>query len=233
MKIIISPAKTLDFETAPITKKTSRPKFAKEADELVKKMASLSEKQIAKLMGISPKLAKLNFERFQEFATAPQKQAILAYMGDVYTGLNAADFKEKDFDFAQENLLILSGLYGLLRPLDLIKPYRLEMGTKIGLYDFWGSNLTNELGDDIIINIASEEYAKAVKPKNIINVDFYEMKNGKPKIVGIFAKKARGMMARYIIKHQITKPEEIKKFTDGGYKFNGKTSDAGNFSFIR
>jgi uncharacterized protein len=233
MKVIISPAKTLDYETAPITKKHSKPKFTKEADELVKKLAKYSEKNIGKLMGISPKLAKLNFERFQEWPTAPQKQAILAYMGDVYEGLNAADFKEKDLEFAQEHLFMLSGLYGLLRPLDLIKPYRLEMSTKIGLYDFWGDKLTKLLGDDIVINLASEEYSKAVKPKNIIHVSFYEMKNGKPKIIALFAKKARGMMARYIIKNKITRPEDIKKFTNGGYKFSAKDSDAGNFSFIR
>lgn len=233
MKLVISPAKTLDYETAPITKKHTKPLFPKETAELVKKMAKYSEKDIAKLMDISPKLAKLNFDRFQEWPTAPQKQAILAFMGDVYEGLSVSDFTEKDIEFAQDHLRILSGIYGLLRPLDMIKPYRLEMGTKIGLYEFWGDKLTKELGDDVVINLASEEYFKAIKPKKVINVTFYEMKNGKPKIIALFAKKARGMMARYIIKHKVTKPEGMKKFTDGGYKYSEKHSDAGNFVFIR
>lgn len=248
MKLIISPAKTLDFklaldyETKATTKLKSEPKFGKESEELVKKMAKFSEKQIAKLMDISPKLAKLNFDRFQEWPSAPQKQAVLAYMGDVYAGLEAWKFSEQDFKFAQENLRIISGLYGLLRPLDLIKPYRLEMGIKVGpkdsLYDFWEKKLSKELANDLIINLASEEYSKAIKAKNIIDVNFYEMpknnKNGgKPKIIGLFAKKARGMMARYIIKNQLAKPEGMKKFTDGGYKFEARTSNDRCYNFIR
>ena len=142
---------------------------------------------------------------------------------------------QRDFEFAQNHLRILSGFYGLLKPLDLIKPYRLEMGTSLkpSLYEFWGTKLTTELGDELIINLASEEYNKAVKPKNMITVNFYELKNGKPKIIGIFAKKARGMMARYIIKNQIIKPELIQKFTDGGYKFDKGSSNATSYNFIR
>jgi cytoplasmic iron level regulating protein YaaA (DUF328/UPF0246 family) len=233
MKLIISPAKTLDFETPAKTKQSSSPKYLKQADELVLRLQKLSESDIAKLMDLSPKLAKLNYERFEGWASAPQKQAVLAYMGDVYEGLDASSFTEKDFNFAQENLRILSGLYGLLKPLDLIKPYRLEMSTKIGLYEFWGNSLTKELADELVINLASSEYSSAVKPKNMVTINFYETKNGKPKIIGIFAKKARGMMARYIIKNQITKPEEIKKFKESGYKFNKDMSDDKCYSFTR
>jgi len=233
MKIIISPAKTLDFETKPITKKSSVPEYIEHANELARKMQKYSESQLAKLMSISPKLAKLNYERFESWDAAPQKQAVLAYMGDVYTGLQAATFMERDFNFAQKHLRILSGLYGLLKPLDLIKPYRLEMGTKIGLYEFWGNKLTKKLGDELIINLASEEYSKAVKPKNIIDVNFYEIKNGKPKIIGLFAKKARGTMAAYIIKNQITATEQIKKFNQDSYKFNKEMSDATSYAFTR
>lgn len=233
MKIIISPAKTLDFETKPITKKSSQPKYIEQANELASKMQKYSESQLAKLMSISPKLAKLNYERFESWEHAPQKQAVLAYMGDVYEGLQAAVFTEADFAFAQENMRIISGLYGLLKPLDLIKPYRLEMGTKIGLYEFWGNKLTKELGDEMVINLASEEYSKAVKPKNIIDVNFYEIKNSKPKIIGLFAKKARGMMAAYIIKNQIKTPEGIKKFNQNGYSFNKEMSDATSYGFTR
>ena len=233
MKLIISPAKTLDFETPAKTKKSSEPKFEKEVLQLVKKMHGYSQKQLAKMMDLSEKLAKLNYERFEVWSSAPQKQAILAYMGDVYTGLDAKSFSEKDFDFAQKHLRIISGLYGLLKPLDLIKPYRLEMSTPIGLYDFWGNKLTKELGDDIVINLASSEYSSAVKPKNLITANFYEIKNGKSKMIGLFAKKARGMMARYIIQNQITEPEKIKKFTDGGYKFDKGSSNDKTYNFIR
>lgn len=233
MKIIISPAKTLDYETEPKIKLKTKPHFAKEADALAAKMAKYSEKQIAKLMDISPKLAKLNFERFQEWPTAPQKQAALAYMGDVYAGLEAWEFTEKDFKFAQDHLRIISGLYGLLRPLDLIKPYRLEMGTKVGLYEFWQPKLAREFTDEIIINLASEEYSKAIKAKNMIDVKFFEIRNGKPKIIALFAKKARGMMARYIIKNQITKPDGMKKFNYGGYKFEAKGSNEQCYNFTR
>ena len=148
MKLILSPSKTLDFETPPQTKKSTQPKFAGEAAELLKKLEKLSAKQIGRLMDISPKLSTLNYERFQNFAAQPKKQAILAFKGDVYEGLKADDFTEKDLNFAQEHLRILSGLYGLLRPLDLIQAYRLEMGTglKSNLYKFWGDKLTRELG---------------------------------------------------------------------------------------
>jgi hypothetical protein len=233
MKIIISPAKTLDYTTPAKTKKSSEPKFGKEALQLVKKMQGYSQKQIAKLMDLSDKLAQLNYERFEGWDAAPEKQAILAYKGDVYLGLDAITLNEKDFEFAQKHLRIISGLYGLLKPLDLIKPYRLEMSTAVGLYKFWEDKLTKELGDDMVINLASSEYSSAVKPKNMITVNFYETKNGKPKMVGIFAKKARGMMARYIIQKQITEPEAIKKFNSGGYKFDKKTSSEFIYNFVR
>ena len=224
----------MDFETKATTKKSTKILFPKESAEVAAKLKKLSQKKIAEIMDLSDKLAKLNYDRFQNFGKQPKKICVQAYKGDVYEGLKADDFTEKDFAFSQENLRILSGLYGLLRPLDLIEPYRLEMGIKeLALYKFWGDKLTKQLGDEVVINLASTEYSSAVKPKNAITVNFYEIKNGKPKIIGLFAKKARGMMARYIIKNQITSPEKIKKFSDGGYKFDSKTSTDKAFNFSR
>lgn len=233
--MIISPAKSLDFETPAQTKKHTDPIFADETKKLLAEMKKLSPKQLGKLMDISPKLSELNYERFQNFNRQPKKQAILAFDGDVYAGLQAIDFTEKDLEFAQEHLRILSGLYGLLRPLDLIQAYRLEMGTELkpNLYKFWDDKLTKELGDDVIINLASVEYFSAIKPKNVINIHFKEMKKGKPVVVALFAKKARGMMARYAIKNRINKPENLKKFNDGDYKFSKDLSNDANFVFIR
>ena len=235
MKLIISPAKTLDFETPATTEKFTEPQFAPESKKLLADLKKLSPKQIGKLMHISPKLSDLNYDRFQNFRKQPKKQAILAFDGDVYTGLQAGDFSEADLAFAQKHLLILSGLYGLLRPLDLIQAYRLEMGTKLKppLYDFWGDKLTKVLGDETVINLASIEYSSAVRPKNMINIHFKEMKNGKPVVVALFAKKARGMMARFVIKERVTEVEGLKEFANDGYKFDKKLSDAKNFVFIR
>ncbi len=239
MKLVISPAKTLDFETPPKTKKTSQPEFLAETDELLGVMKTYTPKKLSKLMDISEKLADLNYERFQNFKHQPQKQAVLAFNGDVYDGLEAGTFSEKDFAFAQEHLRILSGLYGLLKPLDLMQAYRLEMGialkTKKGksLYSFWGDKITKALDDELIINLASNEYFSAIKPKSVIHVNFKETKNGKPVTIALFAKKARGMMAKYIIQNQITEPAKIKKFTAGGYKFNSKLSDDANYTFVR
>ncbi len=239
MKLIISPAKTLDFETPAHTKQKSEPLFAKETKALITNLKKLKTKDIKNLMDLSDKLAVLNFQRFQDFGKQPKKQAILAYRGDVYTGLATDDFTDTDFKFAQEHLRIITGLYGLLRPLDLIEPYRLEMGTKLktakarDLYQFWGDKLTKELGDELIINLASNEYSNAVKPKDMITVNFYETKNGKPRMIGLLAKKARGMMARYIIKNKITTPEKIKKFDYVGYEFDKKTSNENTYNFVR
>lgn len=239
MKILISPAKTLDFDTKAQTRKHTEPKFKKETAELISVLEKLKSKDIAKLMHLSPKLADLNFERFQTFVSQPRKQAVLAFNGDVYAGLEAADFNEEDLEFAQEHLRILSGLYGMLRPLDLMQAYRLEMGTALktkngkNLYEFWGDKLTREIGDEPVINLASVEYFSAVKPKNSIDIVFKENKHGKFAVVAIFAKKARGMMARYIIKNRITDVGGIKKFKDGGYKFNKEMSNEHSLVFVR
>lgn len=265
MKIIISPSKTLDFDAPAKSEKNTQPKFLDDSKILIDELKKKSPEDLGKMMKISEKLSHLNYERYQNFKTpfnkSNAKQCIFAFKGDVYDGLQAEDFNAKDLEFAQEHLRILSGLYGLLRPLDLMQPYRLEMGTKLqiskvrhaelvsasnkkipkqvrddvykNLYEFWDNKLTNELGNDTIINLASNEYFSAVKPKNVITVDFKENKNGTYKTIGLFAKKARGMMSRYIIKNKITDIEKIKKFTDAGYEFRKDMSDDKTFVFAR
>lgn len=254
MLTVISPAKTLDFETVPHTKKTSQPQFLEQSAELVETMRHQSAKKLSKLMGISPKLAELNADRFHSWHTpfTPDnaKQALLAFKGDVYLGLAAEEFNERDFTFAQKHLRILSGLYGVLKPLDLIQPYRLEMGTKIknpgggDLYDFWHDTLTKAISEELsghrnktLINLASIEYFKAVKPAQLpgqlITPAFKDYKNGTYKILSFFAKKARGSMAAYIIRNRITKPEDIKAFDVDGYRFNEDLSSESDWVFTR
>jgi cytoplasmic iron level regulating protein YaaA (DUF328/UPF0246 family) len=254
MLTVISPAKTLDFETKPQTSKMSQPQFLENSAELIETMRMQSPKSLSKLMGISPKLAELNADRFQSWQTpsTPEnaKQAILAFRGDVYLGLAAEEYNERDFSFAQKNLRILSGLYGLLKPLDLIQPYRLEMGTKIknpggdDLYAYWNSTVTDAISDELdahrnktLINLASIEYFKAVKPKllpgKLITPVFKDFKNGTYKILSFFAKKARGSMASFIIKNRISKPEDIKAFDIDGYRFNEDLSTDDSWVFTR
>jgi len=254
MLTVISPAKTLDFETKPQTRKTSQPQFLENSAELIETMRMQSPKNLSKLMGISPKLAELNADRFQSWQTpfTPEnaKQAILAFRGDVYLGLAAEEYGERDFSFAQKNLRILSGLYGLLKPLDLIQPYRLEMGTKIknpggdDLYAYWNSTVTEAISEELdahqnktLINLASIEYFKAVKPKllpgKFITPVFKDFKNGTYKILSFFAKKARGSMASFIIKNRISKPEDIKAFDIDGYRFNADLSTDDSWVFTR
>jgi hypothetical protein len=205
-------------------------------------------------MGISDKLAGLNAARFGQWSTpfTPEnaRPAILAFNGDVYTGLDAQSFKPHDFDFAQQHMRILSGLYGLLQPLDLMQAYRLEMGTKLAnsrgnnLYQFWGDIITNELnkalteqGDDVLINLASNEYFKSVKTKSlnatIITPAFRDWKNGQYKMISFFAKKARGLMARYIIENQLNDVEKLKDFDLAGYQFNSEFSQGNDWVFTR
>lgn len=205
-------------------------------------------------MSVSQKIADLNVGRFKtwnkKFTAKNAKQSVLAFKGDVYTGLDAESFTSKDFSFAQKHLRVLSGLYGLLRPLDLMQPYRLEMGTKLdtqhgkNLYQFWGSTITEGLNKQLkktkskyLINLASIEYFKAVKPKElnaeIITPAFKEYKDGEYKMIGIYAKKARGLLSRYIILNQLKNPEEIKSFSEEGYKFNKKLSDGNTWVFSR
>ena len=239
MKIIISPAKSLDFETPAKFEKFTQPDFLDESEKLVERMREFSPEDLSKIMKISDKLADLNYQRYSDwqtpFTSGNAKQAIFAFTGDVYTGLDAENLSEDDIDFAQNHLRILSGLYGLLRPLDLMQAYRLEMGTKLkpSLYEFWGDKLTRALGDELVINLASNEYSKAVCPKNILTVHFKEQKNDELKVIGLFAKKARGMMSRYIIKNRIEDAEWLKGFSDDGYQYRGDLSDEKNFVFVR
>jgi len=254
MLIIISPAKTLDFETAPITKVHTQPVFLKESRQLVSQLKELTPAEVSSLMKISDKLGVLNFLRFNEWKTPftlnNAKQALLAFKGDVYTGINADSFSRRDLNFAQKHLRILSGLYGILKPLDLIQAYRLEMGSKFrnrkgnDLYEFWESKLTDQINQDIkaskskyLINLASNEYFKSLQA-DAINAEiivpvFKDYKNGKYKIITFYAKKARGLMSAYIIKNRLKNPEDIKAFNVDGYKFCKSASNSTNWVFQR
>ncbi|MGD8484752.1 MAG: peroxide stress protein YaaA [Thioalkalispiraceae bacterium] len=254
MLIVVSPAKTLDYETPAKTKVFTMPDYLDHSQELINRLRKLSSLDIAELMKVSKKIADLNFDRYEawnrKFTEKNAKQAALAFKGDVYSGLDAESFSAADFKFAQKHFRILSGLYGLLRPLDLMQPYRLEMGTRLetdrgkNLYEFWGSIITDGLNkqlkkikSDTLINLASNEYFKSVKPKQldarIITPEFKEYKNGDYKMIGIYAKKARGMLSRYIIQNQLTDPEDIKAFNEEGYKFNKKLSRGDKWVFTR
>lgn len=254
MLMVISPAKTLDYESAPVTARFTLPEFLDHSQELVAQLRDFTPAQIAELMHLSDKLAGLNAARFGSwtpaFDTQNAKQALLAFKGDVYTGLDAESFTEADFDFAQQHLRMLSGLYGLLRPLDLMMPYRLEMGTKLAnargkdLYAFWGEHISEWLnqalaaqGDDVLLNLASNEYFGAVKRKvlkaRIIDTEFKDLKNGQYKIISFYAKKARGLMARHVIRERVTDPQHLKDFDDQGYRFSAKDSSADKLVFLR
>ncbi|WP_416770451.1 peroxide stress protein YaaA [Pseudomonas sp. RHF3.3-3] len=254
MLMVISPAKTLDFETPPVTKRYTQPQYLDHSQELIEQLRLLSPAQISELMHVSDKIGGLNAARFGSWTPAftpdNAKQALLAFKGDVYTGLNAEDFSDADFDFAQTHLRMLSGLYGLLRPLDLMQAYRLEMGTKFAngrgkdLYAFWGTRISEWLnealaaqGDDVLLNLASNEYFSAVKRSalnaRIINTEFRDQKNGQYKIISFYAKKARGMMARFVIRERITNPENLKTFDEQGYRFSAELSKPDNLVFLR
>ena len=254
MLILISPAKSLDFETQSITNSFSEAPFLKDSQMLIKQLRKLSTDEIADFMGISPKLSQLNFERFIRwqlpFDIDNAKQAIFAFKGDVYTGLDAYSLNEKELQTAQNNLRILSGLYGVLKPLDLIQAYRLEMGKKLqtkkgrSLYEFWGDKITNEINktlkdkdDKVLINLASNEYFKSVNKKKvkaeIITPVFKDLKNGQYKVISFFAKKARGLMTRFIIQNEITDPEHLKAFNSDGYIFNPQLSKNAELVFTR
>lgn len=254
MLILISPAKTLDYQSPLATTRYTQPELLEHSQQLIGIARKLTAPQIGKLMSISDKLADLNATRFHDwhpdFTPQNARQAILAFKGDVYTGLQAETFSEADFDFAQQHLRMLSGLYGVLRPLDLMQPYRLEMGIKLenpqgkDLYHFWGDIITDKLnqslqaqGDDIIINLASDEYFKSVKPKKLqgrlIKPVFLDEKNGKFKVISFYAKKARGLMSRYIIENRLTRPEQLQAFNSEGYFFDGAASEKGELVFKR
>ena len=240
MLIVISAAKTLDFETAPITRKYTQPEFLRESAQLVAQLQKLSSAKISSLMQISDKLGDLNAMRFKQWHTPftlnNAKQAVLAFKGDVYAGLNATSFSEQELKFCQQHLRILSGLYGVLRPLDLMQAYRLEMGTQIAnqhgksLYQFWGVKLTDQINHDlkqsksnVLINLASNEYFKSLKTDaidaKIIAPVFKDFKEGQYKLISFYAKKARGLMSAYIIKHRLKTVEAIKNFDSAGYEF--------------
>ena len=253
MLMILSPAKTLDFETPAPTTETSKPVLLREASTLAKLMKTKSEQDLAGMMKISPKLAALNHERFQTWTPArgALKQSLFAFRGDVYQGLQADTFSTQDIRFAQKHLRMLSGLYGLLKPLDLIKPYRLEMGTRLGnqrgadLYDFWQVALAKKLLEDldsqakpVVINLASNEYFKAVDVSalgqvQIINPVFKDTSNGRLKIISFFAKRARGAMANFVIKQRIKQPEKLKTFDTDGYQYQPDLSTETDWVFAR
>jgi len=254
MLLVISPAKTLDYDTPPATARFTQPQFLDHAQELIGQLRQMSPQQIGELMHLSDKLSALNVARYgswhPDFTPVNAKQALLAFKGDVYTGLHAEDFAEADFDFAQQHLRMLSGLYGVLRPLDLMQPYRLEMGTKLAnargnnLYDFWGERISGWLnealaaqGDDILLNLASNEYFGAVKRKalsaRVIDTEFKDLKNGQYKIISFYAKKARGLMARYVIKERIRDPEQLKAFDYQGYRYSAEQSKPDSLVFLR
>ncbi|WP_392565071.1 peroxide stress protein YaaA [Utexia brackfieldae] len=254
MLTVISPAKTLDYESPIKTKQLSQPAMLANSQQLIERARQLTQSDLEKLMKISPALAKLNHERFaqwhQPFTLDNARQAILAFKGDVYEGLNTDDFVEQDFTFAQHHLRILSGLYGLLRPLDLIQPYRLEMGIRLdnskgkNLYAFWANQLTDNLNQQLaeqdnpaLINLASDEYFKVLPQQAlkfpVIKPIFMDEKKGEYKIISFYAKKARGLMSRFIIKNRLNTPAALTEFNTEGYQFDKQQSINNTLIFKR
>ena len=254
MLIVLSPAKTLDYSVDPKSNHTA-PKFLSQSSKLIKTLKEKEPKDIASLMGLSDKLATLNFDRYHSWKAAKSvssdaKPSMLVFKGDVYQGLNAEDFSNKDLKFAQKHLRILSGLYGILRPMDIMKPYRLEMGTKLetskgkNLYDFWGNLVQNNVIDDLslqksdlLINLASKEYfsvlGKMPEFINVVSPVFKDYKSGKYKIISFYAKKARGLMARWIIQNKVTDFEELINFDIDGYRYSKAESTISEPVFLR
>ncbi|GAA4775558.1 peroxide stress protein YaaA [Stakelama sediminis] len=251
MIAVLSPAKSLDFETPTESAHATEPRFSEEAGTLAHAAAKLTAPKLSSLMRISDKLAKLNVQRFRGFDTQPERAALFAFAGDVYRGFEAKTLDEPAIAFAQEHVRILSGLYGLLRPLDAIRPYRLEMGTRWApgrtrtLYDFWQGRIADALTGDVVregsgtvLNLASQEYWAAVSGKlpqsvRVIEVDFREMRDGEAKFVSFHAKRARGMMARWMCEHHVTDIEAMKGFDSDGYRFDADESDADHWRFVR
>ena len=252
MLIVLSPAKSLDFETRPTTKLTTTPDHLERSSALIDVLRGYSPGQLAELMDLSDPLAALNVARYATWSTEPldARQAIMAFNGDVYTGFDARSLKPKALGYAQQHVRILSGLYGVLRPFDLIHPHRLEMGSRLAtpgakdLYGFWGDTVTGTINDAIasngaeaLVNLASEEYFKSVRPKlltvPVISPVFEDWKNGKYKIISFFAKRARGMMARYAAEKGITDAEKLKRFKVDGYAFSKRDSTETSWVFRR
>ncbi len=254
MLAVLSPAKSLDYESPLTTSRFTEPALMHESAQLIAQLRQYTPADIASLMSLSDKLAGLNVVRYAgwQSVSTPEnaRPALLAFNGDVYSGLAAQDFNDADLDVAQQHLRILSGLYGLLRPLDLLQPYRLEMGTRLAnargkdLYAFWGDIITDHLnqalaeqGDDVLLNLASDEYFKSVHVKKlsgrVITPVFQDEKNGKYKIISFYAKKARGLMARYLVKNRITQPEQLLNFDAEGYAFCAELSTENKLVFRR
>ena len=250
---VISPAKTLCYEKIN-NKSYSKPEFINKSQELIDVLSKMNVEEISFLMKTSEKISKLNYKRFQDWNSElhhkNSKQSIFAFKGDVYTGLDVSTLSESEINFSQNNLRILSGLYGVLRPLDLMMPYRLEMGTKLknkkgkDLYDFWGENITNSINkilvnhkDKTLVNLASNEYFKSIKKNKIqaqiITPIFKDYKSGNYKIISFFAKKARGLMSRFIMKNKIENYFDLKEFDLGGYSFSKSDSDELNYVYLR
>ncbi|ALM53878.1 peroxide stress protein YaaA [Halomonas huangheensis] len=254
MLSVISPAKTLDFETPATTETYTQPDYLDNSQQLIDILRDYSPARISELMGVSDKIAGLNAARFAEWQTPftrdNAKQAAQAFQGDVYVGLEADTFSDDDNAFAQQHLRILSGLYGLLRPLDLIQPYRLEMGTRLqnaagkDLYAFWQETLTEDLdkavansGSSVLVNLASNEYFKAIAPRklkaDVVTPVFKDLKNGQYKIISFYAKKARGLMAAWMIRERLDDREGLKDFDVAGYRFNAAQSEGNTLVFTR
>lgn len=253
MKILLSPAKAIDTSKSLQTKLSSSPVFIEEATTLINKLKKISSKKIGAMMHLSTDLSNLNHQRYQDWKNETNlneenAHVTAAFDGEVYRGLDAPSFSEKELKIAQEKVRILSGVYGILKPLDVIYPYRLEMGTKWAvtpakknLYQFWGKKIAEQLNseneDGLIINLASAEYFKAVDRKvlkgRVITPTFKEFKNGDYKVIMIFAKRARGSMARYIVKNNISDPEQIKLFDTDGYSFDVNQSTEDDWVFVR
>lgn len=254
MLIVVSPAKSLDYETPVRTRKHTEPQFLKEAGTLAKQLQKMSADDLSELMNISSKLGELNFARYSNWETpftpGPARQALFAFKGDVYLGLKAEQFDAQDVSFAQNHLRILSGLYGILRPLDLMLPYRLEMGTRLenkhgkNLYEFWGSRLTDALNEEfasqrskVLVNLASNEYFKSLQPKDldaeVISPVFKDYFSGKYRVLSFFAKKARGEMAAWIIRKRIDSAGQLTEFDVDGYRYSASESTASKPVFLR
>ena len=250
MLVVVSPAKKLDMSPEVEKIKTSKPLFSDDTDRLVKAASQLSEENLQSLMKISPALARLNKERFNNFGNQERKPAAFAFAGDTYTGFDAKSLDEDALRWAQDHMRILSGLYGLLRPLDEIEPYRLEMGSRLkventsDLYAYWGSRLSNEINlqaksteSTLLLNCASQEYFKAVDKKSleleVITPQFFELTSKGPKQISFYAKKARGAMARYVVENRIATIEDLIQFNLAGYSYNSKESSPFSPVFFR
>lgn len=250
MKVVLSPAKKLDYETPLPDVNWSRPEFIDQADYLAAKLKKTSSSKLSGMMHLSDALTHLNMERYAKWENASERPAILAFNGDVYTGLDAPNWSEKELTNSQSVIRILSGIYGMLKPLDLIKPYRLEMGskwevtpTKTNLYKYWGKTIATQLEKEMadnepIINLASAEYNKALLPqlpksRKVVTAEFKDFKDGKLKMIQIYVKRARGAMAKFIVQENITKTEDLIKFNTDGYQFDANLSSEIKMVFTR